>query len=126
MPGGRMPIVPDNIDTLILNAKLRQDSPLEVAQQLEVLKEASQDTEKDIVTDYTFAGERLCLLCRTLPPRAQRARVRCSWQCVAAQASPRCASAAVDLAPRSVPPARKHSASRMRTGSDAPRSRGRV
>ena len=54
-----MPIVADNIDTLILNVKLRQDFPLELAQQLDVLKEASQDAEEDLVTDYTFAGERL-------------------------------------------------------------------
>jgi hypothetical protein len=54
-----MPIVADNIDTLILNVKLRQDFPLELAQQLDVLKEASQDAEEDVVTDYTFAGERL-------------------------------------------------------------------
>ena len=42
-----MPIVADNIDTLILNVKLRQDFPLELAQQLDVLKEASQDAEDD-------------------------------------------------------------------------------
>jgi hypothetical protein len=54
-----MPIVADNIDTLILNVKLRQDFPLEMAQQLDILKEASQDTEEDIVTGFTFAGERL-------------------------------------------------------------------
>ena len=54
-----MPIVADNIDTLILNVKLRQDFPLELAQQLDVLKEASQGAEEDLVTDYTFAGERL-------------------------------------------------------------------
>jgi hypothetical protein len=54
-----MPIVADNIDTLILNVKLRQDFPLELAQQLDVLKEASQEAEEDVVTDYTFAGERL-------------------------------------------------------------------
>ncbi len=54
-----MPIVADNIDTLILNVKLRQDFPLELAQQLDVLKEASQDAEEDVVTDFTFAGERL-------------------------------------------------------------------
>jgi hypothetical protein len=54
-----MPIVADNIDTLILNVKLRQDFPLELAQRLEVLKEASQDAEEDVVTDFTFAGERL-------------------------------------------------------------------
>jgi hypothetical protein len=54
-----MPIVADNIDTLILNVKLRQDFPLELAQQLDLLKEASQDAEEDLVTDYTFAGERL-------------------------------------------------------------------
>jgi hypothetical protein len=54
-----MPIVADNIDTLILNVKLRQDFPLELAQQLDVLKEASQDAEGDLATDYTFAGERL-------------------------------------------------------------------
>jgi hypothetical protein len=54
-----MPIVADNIDTLILNVKLRQDFPLELAQQLDILKEASQDAEEDLVTDYTFAGERL-------------------------------------------------------------------
>jgi hypothetical protein len=53
-----MPIVADNIDTLILNVKLRQDFPLEVAQLLDVLKEARQDAEEDLVTDYTFAGER--------------------------------------------------------------------
>src|SRR6516165_3842332 len=61
--GGSMPsspaIVVDNIDTLILNVKLRQDSPLELAQQLEVLKEASQEAEEDLVTDFTFASERL-------------------------------------------------------------------
>jgi hypothetical protein len=57
--GGSMPIVADNIDTLILNVKLRQDFPLELAQQLDVLKEASQDAEEDLVTDFTFAGERL-------------------------------------------------------------------
>jgi hypothetical protein len=54
-----MPIVADNIDTLILNVKLRQDIPLELAQQLDVLKEASQEAEDDLVTDFTFAGERL-------------------------------------------------------------------
>ena len=54
-----MPIVADNIDTLILNVKLRQDFPLELAQQLEVLKEASQEAEEDLVTDFTFASERL-------------------------------------------------------------------
>jgi hypothetical protein len=54
-----MPIVADNIDTLILNVKLRQDFPVELAQQLDVLKEASKDAEEDLVTDYTFAGERL-------------------------------------------------------------------
>jgi hypothetical protein len=54
-----MPIVADNIDTLILNVKLRQDFPLEFAQQLDVLKEASQDAEEDLVTEHTFAGERL-------------------------------------------------------------------
>jgi hypothetical protein len=54
-----MPIVADNIDTLILNVKLRQDFPLELAQQLDVLKEASQDAEEDLVTDFTYAGERL-------------------------------------------------------------------
>jgi hypothetical protein len=54
-----MPIVADNIDTLILNVKVRQDFPVELAQQLDVLKEASQDAEEDIVTDYTCAGERL-------------------------------------------------------------------
>jgi hypothetical protein len=52
-------IVADNIDTLILNVKLRQDFPLDLAQQLDVLKEASQDAEEDLVTDFTFAGERL-------------------------------------------------------------------
>src|SRR4029079_4407088 len=57
--GGSMPIVADNIDTLILNVKLRQDFPLELAQQLDVLKEASQEAEEDLVTDFTFAGERL-------------------------------------------------------------------
>ena len=59
MSGGSMPIVADNIDTLILNVKLRQDFPVELAQQLDVLKEASQDAEEDLVTDFTFAGERL-------------------------------------------------------------------
>src|SRR5262245_42497857 len=54
-----MPIVADNIDMLILNVKLRQDFPLELAQQLDVLKEASQDAEEDIVTDFAFGGERL-------------------------------------------------------------------
>jgi hypothetical protein len=54
-----MPIVADNIDTLILNVKLRQDFPLDLAQQLDVLKEASQDAEEDLVTDFTFAGQRL-------------------------------------------------------------------
>jgi hypothetical protein len=54
-----MPIVADNIDTLILNVKLRGAFPLELAQQLDVLKEASQDAEEDLVTDFTFAGERL-------------------------------------------------------------------
>jgi hypothetical protein len=54
-----VPIVADNIDTLNLNVKLRQDFPLELAQQLDVLKVASQDAEEDLVTDYTFAGERL-------------------------------------------------------------------
>jgi hypothetical protein len=54
-----MPVVADNIDTLVLNVKLRQDFPLELAQQLDVLKEAGQDAEEDLVTDYTFAGERL-------------------------------------------------------------------
>jgi hypothetical protein len=54
-----MPIVADNIDTLILNVKLRQDFPRELAQQLDVHKEASEEAEEDIVTDYTFAGERL-------------------------------------------------------------------
>jgi hypothetical protein len=52
-------IVADNIDTLILNVKLRHDFPLELAQQLDVLKEASQYAEEDLSTDYTFAGERL-------------------------------------------------------------------
>jgi hypothetical protein len=52
-------IVADNIDTLILNVKVRQDFPLELAQQLDVLKEASQDAEEDLVTDFTFANERL-------------------------------------------------------------------
>jgi hypothetical protein len=47
------------LDTLIVNGKLRQDIPLELAQQLGVLTEASQDAEEDLVTDYTFAGERL-------------------------------------------------------------------
>jgi hypothetical protein len=59
MFGGRTSIVADNIDTLILNAKLRQDFPLELARQLEVLKEASQDAEEDLVTVFTLAGERL-------------------------------------------------------------------
>jgi len=54
-----MPIVADNIETLILNVKLRQDFPLELAQQLDVLKEASQEAGEDIVTDFTFADERL-------------------------------------------------------------------
>jgi hypothetical protein len=54
-----MPIVADNIDILILKVKLRKDFPLELAQQLDVLKEASQEIEEDLVTDYTFAGERL-------------------------------------------------------------------
>jgi hypothetical protein len=54
-----MPIVADNIDTLILNVKLRHDFPLELAQQLDFLKEASQEAEEDMVSDYTFAGERL-------------------------------------------------------------------
>jgi hypothetical protein len=54
-----MPIVADNIDTLILNVKLRQDFPLELAQQLDVLKETSQEAEEDLITDYAFAGERL-------------------------------------------------------------------
>jgi hypothetical protein len=52
-------IVADNIDTLILNVKRRQDFPLELAQQLDVLKEASQDAEEDLVTNLTFAGKRL-------------------------------------------------------------------
>jgi hypothetical protein len=47
--GGSMPrtpaLVADNIDTLILNVKLRQDLPLELAQQLDILKEASRDAE---------------------------------------------------------------------------------
>jgi hypothetical protein len=43
----------------VLNVKLRQDFPLELAQQLNVLKEASQEAEEDLVTDYAFAGERL-------------------------------------------------------------------
>ena len=55
----RCQVVADNIDTLILNVKLRQDFPLELAQQLDVLKEASQDAEEDLVTDLAFAGERL-------------------------------------------------------------------
>jgi hypothetical protein len=59
MSGGRLPIVADNIDTLILNVTLRQDFPLELAQQLDTLKEASQDAEEDLVTGYTFASERL-------------------------------------------------------------------
>jgi hypothetical protein len=54
-----MPIVADHIDTLILNVKLRQEFPWDLARQLDALKEASQETEEDIVTDYTFAGERL-------------------------------------------------------------------
>jgi hypothetical protein len=54
--------VADSIDTLILNVKLRQDFPLELAQQLDVLKEASQGAEEDLVTDFTFAGERLFIL----------------------------------------------------------------
>ena len=54
-----MPIVADNIDTLILNVKLRQDFPLELAQHLDILKEASQEAEEDLVTDFAFAGERL-------------------------------------------------------------------
>jgi hypothetical protein len=58
MPGS-LALVADNIDTLILNVKLRQDFPLELAQQLDVLKEASQDAEEDFVTDFVFAGERL-------------------------------------------------------------------
>jgi hypothetical protein len=41
-----MPIVADNIDTLIRNVKLRQGVPLEFAQQLDVLKQASQDVKK--------------------------------------------------------------------------------
>jgi len=52
-------IVADNIGTLILNFKLRQDVPPELAQQLDVLKEASQEAEEGIFTNYTFAGERL-------------------------------------------------------------------
>ena len=52
-----MPIVADNIDTLILNVKLRQDFPLELAQQLEVLKEACEDAEEDLVTDYRTEPE---------------------------------------------------------------------
>jgi hypothetical protein len=54
-----MPIVADNIDTLILNVKLRQDFPLELAQQLDLLKDASHDAEEDLITAFTFAGERL-------------------------------------------------------------------
>jgi hypothetical protein len=54
-----MPIVADNIDTLILNVKLRQDSPVGLAQRLGVLQEASHDVEEDLVTDYPFAGARL-------------------------------------------------------------------
>jgi hypothetical protein len=54
-----MPIVADNIDTLILNIKLRQDFPLDLAQQLAVLKEASQEAEEDLVSDVPFAGVRL-------------------------------------------------------------------
>jgi hypothetical protein len=52
-------IVADNIDTLILNVKLRQEFPLELAQRLDVLKEASQEAEEDIVTPHAFAGEQL-------------------------------------------------------------------
>jgi hypothetical protein len=55
----RPALVADNIDTLILNVKLRQDYSLDLAQQLEMFREASQEAEEDLVTDFVFAGERL-------------------------------------------------------------------
>jgi hypothetical protein len=54
-----MPIVADNIDTLIVNVKLRQGFPLELAHQLDMLKEASQDADEDLVTDFMFTNGRL-------------------------------------------------------------------
>ena len=69
-----MAIVADNIDTLILNVKLRQDFPLELAQQLDALKEASQDAEEYLVTDYVFAGERLYIKPHGAPRKCERAQ----------------------------------------------------
>src|SRR5215467_13743761 len=51
--GGCMPTVVDNVDTLIVYVKLRQDFPLELEQQVDVLKdlnEVSQDAERRYLT----------------------------------------------------------------------------
>ena len=48
-----MPTVVDNVDTLIVYVKLRQDFPLELEQQVDVLKdlnEVSQDAERRYLT----------------------------------------------------------------------------
>src|SRR5260370_32689953 len=42
-----------------LERQATQEFPLELAQQLDVLKEASQDADEDLVTDFAYAGERL-------------------------------------------------------------------
>lgn len=50
-------IVGANIDTWILNVK--GDLPEPLADELDELKEASQDSEEDMATPWTFAGETL-------------------------------------------------------------------
>src|SRR5258708_37616622 len=50
-------IVGANIDTWILNVK--GELPLELAEELDRLKEASQEADEDVVTPWTFAGETL-------------------------------------------------------------------
>ena len=48
-----------NIDTFILNVKSQREFPPELAAQLDQLKQASQEIEDDLLTPFTFAGERL-------------------------------------------------------------------
>jgi hypothetical protein len=52
-------IAGENIDTLILNAKLGEDFPAALAYELDSLKLASQEAEDDLPTPHTFVGETL-------------------------------------------------------------------
>ena len=51
-----MPIVADNIDTLILNVKLRQDFPIELAQQLDVLRRRARTQKKTLSLTSLVSG----------------------------------------------------------------------